>query len=120
MVNKQEKTCSRCGISKPFSAFGWRGSGREGDPKNRQSYCKVCMREYRKSHYRQQVHHIDDVKKKVERLKTLFGCEFCGFSDHRALIWDKEPDTSKSWEYVFEELAQTELLCANCKMIKED
>lgn len=127
------KTCGRCRQSKPDGDFAWRNKASG----LRVSYCKVCRREYDKTHYDhnkgQYLSRNERARSRLrEWLRSLKAkpCADCGGSfppcvmDFDHIGSDKEAAISTminrfaSKRRILAEIAKCELVCANCHRIR--
>lgn len=124
-------TCFMCKETKNDEEFSWRRKGAQ-----RQSHCKECQREYRKSHYEaNKQKYIDKAATWTHgRLKAFHEwvstqqCIDCGNNDPRVLEFDHVRGTKLgnishmvghvTEEALQEELAKCEIVCANCHRIR--
>jgi hypothetical protein len=129
------KICPRCEETLPVEVFPWKGKAQ----KVRQSYCRPCILQYKKDHYRD---NSDYYKKKAregkknykERISSrLFDylsthpCVDCGMSDPRALEFDHVKGKGAGihrmvsgqvpWERILDEISKCEVRCSNCHRI---
>lgn len=132
------KRCPRCREVKGVSEFRVRG------PRNRrESYCKLCQREYSKSHYRANSvtyiqrarsnfdQYVSRNRHRIKALLRLHPCIDCGESDPVVLEFDHVTDNKSAdvsymvgqgmrWERIELEIAKCQVRCANCHRRKTD
>ena len=126
---KTEKYCKRCDSTKPVSEFTPSAGRYDG----LQTYCRECMRIYRREHYRSNPQPYKDrakeLKRKIaEHLKEhkSVPCMDCNVQypsyvmdlDHRE-EHDKVVDVSKmvslgNWSKYLAELKKCDVVCSNC------
>ena len=126
-----ERTCGRCGDSKPVSDFAWR----RRELGQRDNYCRPCRAAYKQVHYaanRERYIRAARLRKQVlVEERTAFLLEFfrshpcmdCGESDPLVLEFDHLEDKAfgiakglrdRSWDSVLEETEKCDVVCANC------
>lgn len=125
------KRCGRCDVDQPLHEFHRAEEGY-------QPWCKSCKREYAAAHYR--ANHArrraDNRRRHAEflkwytRLKAKRPCSDCGNVFHPAAMqWDHLPGRAKtadvsvlarrgSRKRVLDEIANCELVCANCHAVR--
>lgn len=125
----EKKVCTRCGEPKPIDEFGWKNREKGW----RQCYCRECMKEFRKEHYRSAPGPYNAraraQKKETKRLYLQYmsgkKCVDCGEDDPILL----EPDhvrgkksanisvlirKGRSWKAVLSELEKCDIRCVVC------
>lgn len=136
MVIQSAKRCSRCGVTKPRSAFNRSARNKDG----LQVYCKDCSAEVSHSKYELKVgrrvarrsRSVYEVTRGrwLRSLKVGRPCTDCGkLFDPQVMQWDHLPgfeklgDISGSWVgrtegEILAEIAKCELVCTNCHTIR--
>ena len=92
------KTCTACGIEKPFSDFYKRGSGH-------QSKCKDCQRELRRKYYKPHSkikYQLGLSWDQVQEITSSGKCEACGSTNRLCIDHDHQTNEARG------------LLCHNC------
>lgn len=126
------KTCNKCSQQKPLGCFGNKASSKDG----LQAYCKVCNKEYQRSHYNSNKKSYID-KSKVTRdsnREWLFNfkldkpCKDCGGVFHPcAMDFDHIEDNKhfdvsdmmeKARSKIIAEINKCELVCSNCHRVR--
>jgi len=123
--------CGRCGVEKPVDEFAWRRRERG----QRHNYCRPCHKAYRREHYlanrERYIRMANERSRQVREERTRFllayftehPCTDCGESDPVVLDFDhvgpKRFNIAKgigdrSWQSVLDEIANCEVVCANC------
>jgi hypothetical protein len=127
-----DKTCARCGVTKPLDEFFFRDRQRLRP----QVWCKVCTNSYKRGWYQQNRERhtrISDAAKRrritanLRQLRdylTSHPCVDCGECDPVVLEFDhvrgdKVANVSKMvrdrpWSAILQELEKCEVRCANC------
>lgn len=136
------KICSICKLAKSFESF----YVRDGSRNRLHAQCKDCYKEKRKSfmeeHYkkygdqyrsRARIRKMVQKRARQEKLVNYLEdkkCEFCGFSDIRALHFDHIDPSKKEfgiaraindgyhWDRTLKEIEKCRILCANCHRIR--
>lgn len=125
----QEKTCARCRVPKPLDDFGMKNSARGW----RHCYCKECMKEFRKEHYRSSPgpykERVQARKLEVKRLYFQYlsekNCVDCGEGDPVLLEPDHVRGTKsanvsvlihegRTWRVILSELEKCDIRCVVC------
>lgn len=123
------RTCTKCGASKPLTEEHFKEVSRRGS-KYFEGRCRECMKKYHREYRWENLpEHIERKRQHVDDLKKA-SCLDCGHSfpsvcmdfDHvrgkkRAGI-TKMIYQSWSFETLVEEIAKCELVCANCHRIR--
>jgi hypothetical protein len=135
MTNK--KHCSGCDRDLDCDNFSWSDKAKG----IRQRWCKECLRQANKAHYRNnsQIYKDRAIKRNTsiiaENRRRIHGylsahpCIDCGNTDVRCLEFDhvrgsKEADigkllaTATPWDVIEAEIVKCEIRCANCHRIK--
>ena len=129
------KQCTRCGQTKTFEAFGFRGKLKSGAPRVR-AWCKQCLNAYNREKRRTSAAArsqnraickaaIERLKGEVASLKNGQPCSDCGRKyAHWIMQFDhvrgqKIGDVSTlmchgARNKLYEEIEKCELVCANC------
>jgi hypothetical protein len=126
-----ERLCGRCGVRRPMEEFAWRRKS----AKTRHPYCRSCMAEYNRAHYRANRQlYIDRARRRgiaVRRERIAYLMEYfranpcvdCGEADPLVLEFDHLSDKAfniseglrdRSWRSILDEIAKCEVVCANC------
>jgi hypothetical protein len=128
-----ERTCSKCNITKDASEFPFRNKLKG----TRHSYCLVCGREWVRGHYARNVkRYVQKARKRRKQVVNVLNekiynylethpCVDCGETDPIVLEFDhvrgqKSYEISTlsyrlaSWNTVLKEIAKCEVRCANC------
>ena len=125
MMPDERKTCTACKQTKPFSEFAKSKSKKDGYD----SWCKACKKEWVQLRR-------DYGKSVMDRYKVMKGCSRCGYNKHPAALEFNHinPEQKnfcigkyhysvylkshkKSKIDLKKELANCEVLCANCHNI---
>lgn len=128
---KTTKKCCNCDKSLPLEDFYPSSKAKDG----RQSKCKPCHREYRKSHYESNkskyISKAADCRQRYRQefldfIKTK-SCVDCGNDDWRVLEFDHQRDKSfnicekkgqRTLKSLMSEIEKCEIVCANCHRIR--
>ena len=127
----KDKHCPRCARRQPIDQFAWRKKAAG----IRQPYCRSCMAEYNRVHYRlkKQVY-IDRARARTAKIvheRAAFLVEFfrthpcldCGETDPLVLEFDHVGEKAfsisqglrdKGWQRILDEIQRCEVVCANC------
>ena len=119
-----ERICVTCSQSKPLTEFHYKNKSRG----SRQDRCKICSREYAKSHYElnkeERLQQINSRQKSIrQENRKLYNefinlgvCSVCGEEDFRCLVSNIDNDsvTFKTTEDLKLLLANGVIKCLNC------
>lgn len=128
------RKCTRCLEEKPLTEFNFKNKRR----RQRQVYCRECMRELIQMHYQaHQAYYILTARKRTKRIRKeqrewipnyleLYPCVDCGEADPCCLDFDhvrgkKRLPVSRmislgySWNTIEAEINKCEVRCANCR-----
>lgn len=127
----ETKVCTRCRLTKPLDDFARKRADREW----RHSWCKVCQKSYKDSHYASnKPSYFALAKKHRERLRDLVRsvkeskpCADCGRRyPHYVMDFDHRDPTTKKFNIghlsrdvagekaILDEIAKCDLVCSNC------
>lgn len=123
------KQCSKCHVEKPESEFNSKGKGSA----RLQTFCKVCNREYQKSHYssnkayyyEKKTRYTTEARQFYKELKSTLKCERCPENHPACLDFHHIDSLDKvytigrmahmlSKETLLKEVAKCIVLCSNC------
>lgn len=128
------KQCPRCELEKEESEFYFKNKKKD----ILSSYCKICQKEFNKTHYRNNKDsYIKRAKISNEKVKDVFkkhiinylkehSCIICGEKDIVVLEFDHRNPKEKKFsighhtsmylnlETIDEEIKKCDVLCANC------
>ena len=125
------RNCPRCRNDRPIEQFAWRRRS-EGE---RQPYCRECMAEYNRAHYRANPdiylrrarRRAESVRReRIQYLLEYFRthpCVDCGEADPLVLEFDhlgnkvftiSEGLRDRAWQPILDEIDKCEVVCANC------
>jgi hypothetical protein len=131
MADPTTRKCPRCRKDRLIEQFAWR---RRSEGK-RQPYCRECMAEYNRKHYRANRHsYIRRARRRAEnirreRIRYLLDyfrahpCVDCGETDLLVLEFDhlgnklftiSEGLRDRGWQAILDEIEKCEVVCANC------
>lgn len=133
-VMENQIMCNKCNTNKPDVEFSYKNSAKG----IRCSMCKLCHKEYAKTHYEKNKSEYDARARRntpiyAARNKQLAAeylqdkkCITCGESDLVVLDFDHRDETQKShsvskmicqgyaWNTILQEIAKCDVLCSNC------
>ena len=123
----EEKLCTKCGIIKSTSEFGKNKTKKDG----LQSYCKECVKKYKKKHYSDnKKYYLEKAKtyrqtcrENLNEYKKTLKCSICG--ENRWWVLDfHHTDPNKKEKHIShliespkklqEELKKCIVVCSNC------
>jgi predicted RNA-binding protein YlxR (DUF448 family) len=131
----EQRTCCRCGETKPVSEFAWRRKAKG----QRDTFCRPCRSAYGRTHYeankQRYIAQAAVVKRRLALERTRFLLKFfethpcvdCGETNPVVLEFDHLRDksfsiggqlTTRSWQAILDEIEKCEVVCANCHRIR--